>query len=122
MMNEKVIEEIANQLGIAVDQASQFLAQITPQYAGLQTMYCGIWSVAALILVVLSAIAVKIAFKKYKENKDTYDEDTYIWATISFLVLGAIATTFLIYASLNFLGWLLFPDAKVMEMVLSAVG
>lgn len=30
-MNEKVIEEIANQLGIAVDQASQLLAQIIPQ-------------------------------------------------------------------------------------------
>jgi hypothetical protein len=121
-MNEKVIEEIANQLGIAVDQASQSLEQIIPQYVGLQTMYCGIWSVAALILVVLSAIALKIAFKKYKENKDTYDEDTYIWATISFSALGAVATAFLIYASSNFLGWLLFPDAKVMDMVLSAIG
>lgn len=72
-MNEKVIEEIANQLGIAVDQASQFLVQIIPQYAELQMLNYGILAVAALILVIIAVVVAKIGFKEYRECASSDD-------------------------------------------------
>lgn len=127
-MNEKVIEEIANQLGIAVDQASQFLAQIIPQYAELQVLNYGIWTVAALILVIIAVVVAKIGFKKYKEcagSDDIWhcvDDIAWFWVTLISLTIGAIATAAFLYFTQQVAGWLLFPDAKVMEMVLSAIG
>lgn len=120
-MNEKVIEEIANQLGIAVDQASQFLAQIIPQYAGLQALNCGTWTVAALILAVIAAVVAKIGFKKYKECKYC-DEETWFWVVAISLTVGAFATAGFLYFAQQVAGWLLFPDAKVMEMAIKAIG
>lgn len=122
-MSEKVIEEIANQLGIAVDQASQFLAQIIPQYAGLQVLNYGIWIVATLILVVVAAVVVKIGFKNFMEC-EYYDTNSQMWWWIFCisLLVGAVATVAFLYFTQQVTGWLLFPDAKVMEMVLSAVG
>lgn len=127
-MNEKVIEEIANQLGIAVDQASQFLAQIIPQYAGLQVLNYGIWTVAALILVIIAVVVAKIGFKKYKECAGSDDiwhcvnDEKWFRVTLISLTIGAVATVAFLYFTQQVAGWLLFPDAKVMEMVLSAVG
>lgn len=121
-MNEKVIEEIANQLGIAVDQASQFLVQIIPRYAGLQVLDYGIWAVATLILVVVAAVVVKIGFEKYEECDYSYEEEMWFWIIGISLVVGAFATAGFLYFEQQVAGWLLFPDAKVMEMVLSAVG
>lgn len=120
-MNEKVIEEIANQLGIAVDQASQFLAQIIPQYAGLQVLNYGIWIVATLILVVVAAVVVKIGFKNFMECED-YDNQMWWWIFCISLLVGAVATVAFLYFTQQVAGWLLFPYGKVMEMVLSAVG
>lgn len=121
-MNEKVIEEIANQLGIAVDQASQVLVQIIPQYAGLQVLNYGIWTVATLILVVVAAVVVKIGFKKYEECDCSYEEEMWLWIIGISLLVGAIATAAFLYFAQQSAGWLLFPDAKIMEMVLSAIG
>lgn len=123
-MNEKVIEEIANQLGIAVDQASQLLAQIIPQYAGLQALNYGTWTAATLIIVVIAAVVAKIGFKKHKEIKerDCYDCELWFWVIVVSLVVEAFATAAFLYFAQQVAGWLLLPDAKVMEMVLNAIG
>ena len=127
-MNEKVIEEIANQLGIAVDQASQFLVQIIPQYAELQMLNYGILAVAALILVIIAVVVAKIGFKEYREcagSDDIWhciDDTTWFWVTLTSLTIGAVATAAFLYFTQQVSGWLLFPDAKVVEMALKAIG
>ena len=127
-MNEKVIEEIANQLGIAVDQASQFLVQIIPQYAELQMLNYGILAVAALILVIIAVVVAKIGFKEYREcagSDDIWhciDDTTWFWVTLTSFTIGAVATAAFLYFTQQVAGWLLFPDAKVVEMALKAIG
>ena len=127
-MNEKVIEEIANQLGIAVDQASQFLVQIIPQYAELQMLNYGILAVAALIFVIIAVVVAKIGFKEYREcagSDDIWhciDDTTWFWVTLTSLTIGAVATAAFLYFTQQVAGWLLFPDAKVVEMALKAIG
>ena len=124
----KVIEEIANQLGIAVDQASQFLVQIIPQYAELQMLNYGILAVAALILVIIAVVVAKIGFKEYREcagSDDIWhciDDTTWFWVTLTSLTIGAVATAAFLYFTQQVAGWLLFPDAKVVEMALKAIG
>lgn len=127
-MNEKVIEEIANQLGIAVDQASQFLVRIIPQYAELQMLNYGILAVAALILVIIAVVVAKIGFKEYRECAGSDDiwhcinDTTWFWVTLTSLTIGAVATAAFLYFTQQVAGWLLFPDAKVVEMALKAIG
>lgn len=127
-MNEKVIEEIANQLGIAVDQASQFLVQIIPQYAELQMLNYGILAVVALILVIIAVVVAKIGFKEYRECASSDDiwhcinDTTWFWVTLTSLTIGAVATAAFLYFTQQVAGWLLFPDAKVVEMALKAIG
>lgn len=127
-MNEKVIEEIANQLGIAVDQASQFLVQIIPQYAELQMLNYGILAVAALIFVIIAVVVAKIGFKEYRECAGSDDiwhcinDTTWFWVTLTSLTIGAVATAAFLYFTQQVAGWLLFPDAKVVEMALKAIG
>lgn len=123
-MNEKVIEEIANQLGIAVDQASQLLAQSIPQYAGLQALNYGTWTTAMLIVVVIAAVVAKIGFKMYKEIKgrDCCDCELWFWVIVASLVVEAFATVAFLCFAQQVAGWLLLPDAKVMETVLNAIG
>lgn len=127
-MNEKVIEEIANQLGIAVDQASQFLVQIIPQYAELQMLNYGILAVAALILVIIAVVVAKIGFKEYRECAGSDDiwhcinDTTWFWVTLTSLTIGAVATAAFLYFTQQVAGWLLFPDTKVVEMALKAIG
>lgn len=127
-MNEKVIEEIANQLGIAVDQASQFLVQIIPQYAELQMLNYGILAVTALIFVIIAVVVAKIGFKEYRECAGSDDiwhcinDTTWFWVTLTSLTIGAVATAAFLYFTQQVAGWLLFPDAKVVEMALKAIG
>lgn len=62
-MNEKVIEEIANQLGLAVDQASQLVAQVIPQYAAMKVMERSIEAAGLVLLVIVSAVVAIIAVR-----------------------------------------------------------
>lgn len=80
-----------------------------------------------MIIVVIAAVVAKIAFKKYKEIKeikrcDYYDYELWFWAIIISLTVGAFATAAFLYLAQQVAGWLLLPDAKVMEMVLNAIG
>lgn len=119
-MNEKVIEEIANQLGIAVDQASQFLGDMIPQYAGLQALNMAGGAFVALGFLVGGLIAVKIGIPMYKNRKDRCD-DRY-WSPLGFGGAAAIsAFTCLVIILCNIAGWVMFPEAKVMEMVLDKI-
>lgn len=56
-MDSTVIQEIANQLGMAVDQAGQFIQDQLPQFAALKAMQAAIPMIIAWALFAMLAIA-----------------------------------------------------------------
>lgn len=115
---ETVIQEIANQLGMAVDQAGQFIAEQLPNYAAMKAMQI---SVPLIVLAVIAGIGlvgfiISFAITKY------FDDDV----TSSFFLLFAIAGLILILGLCFFLseiiGWMNYPEAMLIDMALKAVG
>lgn len=126
-MNEKVIEEIANQLGLAVDQASQLVAQVIPQYAAMKVMERSIEAAGFVLLVIVSAVVAIIAIRNYKrapEMVSVFDRDEkekWFYIALTSLLVGAFATAITLFLVQQAAGWAMFPDAKVAEMVLDAI-
>ena len=128
-MEPKVIEEIAEQLGMAVGEAAKFIESILPQYAGLQAMKNGIIAVFALavfvvcVVVVLKSVAAIAELKKqelcYYEYSDK--SDPFWTAILVACPIGFIGLFFAIAAGVDALGWALFPDAKLLDMAVKAV-
>lgn len=50
------------------------------------------------------------------------NDTTWFWVTLTSLTIGAVATAAFLYFTQQVAGWLLFPDAKVVEMALKAIG
>lgn len=74
-MDSTVVEEIANQLGMAVDQAGQFIAEQLPAFAALKTIQasvplivCGSLFVISLIILIASILSTVKSVKKEKER------------------------------------------------------
>ena len=128
-METKVIEEIAEQLGMAVSEAAKFIESILPQYAGLQAMENGVIAVFALAVfsvcavVVLKSIAAIAELKKQKLSYYEYSDKSYHFfiALIVACPIGFIALVFAIVVGVDALGWALFPDAKLLDMAVKAV-
>lgn len=140
-MDPTVIEEIAEQLGMAADQAGKFIAENLPDFAALKATQCAAPLVAFLSLVViliLVAIASGILLAKARakqrlkyENgriKDLDDWDSYIsfWILAGALViLGIIIlSSFLFVPSCitGLIGWQQYPEAMLIDMALKAIG
>lgn len=148
-MDSTVIQEIANQLGMAVDQAGQFIAEQLPAFAALKA----IQAVVPLVLVwalfivcaLVSIIAILICHKQVKaekkrkesdraEGKSTYyssyhDEydDHNSWFV--FFVSGVFALVILMFAIIvtgftapDIYGWSNYPEAMLIDMALHAAG
>lgn len=125
-MEETVIKEIANQLGMAVDQTGQFITAYLPQYAALKT-----WSdifVLSMMLLVTVAFGVASAklYKHYlalKEDGKWNDFDEY--AQIAGIASGFCAVVFVIVSMFlvpEIIGWACFPEAQLIREAMSAIG
>lgn len=123
-MDATVIEEIANQLGMAVDTAAQFIADILPKYAGLmvweRTMPCVLLAVLFVICIIACVKYAKWALKKWPEA--TIDDQE----AIVILSIGAAITlvfiTLLLMHNITVMGsWHLFPEAMLLDMALERV-
>lgn len=140
-MDSTVIEEIAEQLGMAADQAGRFVAENLPDFAALKATRCAVPLVAFLSLVViliLVAIAsgILLAKAKAKERleyesghiKNLNEWDSYIsfWILVGALgILGiAILFSFLFVPSCitGLIGWQQYPEAMLIDMTLKAIG
>ena len=125
----KVIEEIAEQLGMAVGEAAKFIESILPQYAGLQAMENGIIAVftlavfVACVVVVLKSIAAIVELKNQKLSHYEYSgKSDSFWTAITVACpIGFIALLFAVLCGIDALGWALFPDAKLLVMAVKAV-
>ena len=128
-MEPKVIEEIAEQLGMAVSEASKFVEGILPQYAGLQAMENGVLAVFALVVfaacaaVALKSVKAIADLKKQKLGYYEYsDKADPLWTAFAIACpIGFAAMIFAVVSGIEAIDWALFPDAKLVEMAIEAV-
>lgn len=134
-MDSTVIEEIAKQLGMAVDQAGQFIAENLPAFAWLKVMQATVPLVISWSLVVLCAIVALVALAviarlRKKGIRGTYGKgwsDYCVWwvfvcamlAGAFALIVAVLLTGFLIP---ELIGWQQYPEAMLIDMALKAVG
>lgn len=130
-MDATVVQEIANQLGMAVDATSEWLSATLPLYAGYRTTVAVAWIVISAVVVVVALLAATMLYHHTKatiacknENYKTYDWWDYPVAYISVIVLVILAAIFLIPLLINIdtlVRWSFFPEGATLDMVLKAV-
>lgn len=141
-MDSTVIQEIADQLGMAVEQAGQCITEHLPEFAAMKAMQAAfpmilIWSLAGILVIVsLVSLAICAYYKREKTNEGREDGYKYYRADwddfISFYVfafagIGALLIIFvglittLFYAP-DLYGWSNYPEAMLIDMALKAVG
>lgn len=114
-MDATVIEEIAEQLGMAVGEASKFIEGILPQYAGLQALESAVALVVSVSLLALVVFGLVRAIKL---------EDKYEFEYLIVGVLGLLCFFLLVVVGIEtceVLGWALFPEAKLLDMAITAI-
>lgn len=124
-MNETVIQEIANQLGIAVDQAGMFIQTYLPQYA----LLCAAKTFVTLGLMLICLIALIIVCKKLYSllRKDDYCEFNeeiivlFICLTGLTVLLGLVFILGCFIALPEAISWLIFPEGQLIDMALNAI-
>ncbi len=140
-MDSIVIEEIAEQLVMAVDQAGQFIAENLPDFAALKAMQCAGPLAAFLVLIaipILVAIVSGILLAKAKakerlkyENgriKDLNGWESYISFWILVAALFILGVVILVSIALvpsyitDLIGWQQYPEAMLIDMALKSIG
>lgn len=118
-MDSTVIQEIASQLGIAVSDVNVLIKQYLPQYANLQILYNVI---SAIMWVTFIVVAVIVARKIFVHQQHDHCGE-FCTATI---VVSAIIVAFFIINLVcnvgNTIGWAVFPEASLIDMVFDCVG
>ena len=122
-MNEKVIEKIADELGIAVGTAGDFIADMLPQYAALQIMNT-IPCVIILLLVCIAAIvAIVICVSRLKKEDDNWEYRVdYLMSSIGVAIVLVFCILLLSTIITEIAGWYMFPEAMLLDMAMEAVG
>lgn len=135
-MDSTVIQEIANQLGMAVDQAGQFITEQLPAFAALKVVQCIVPLVIAwvvflvLAIVAITAIAMTSKSVKKAEEKHSWRSDyedyfsfyVFVFAGVLALVALFVATIVSACAIPDIIGWSQYPEAMLIDMALKAVG
>ena len=125
-MDETVIQEIANQLGMGVDKAGDFIAANLPQYAALR-LWSDVFILALLLLITVAlGIAATLLYRHHAalEAKGKWsDFDEYaIWVGgigSCFLIVFIIAAIFLVP---GIIGWACFPEAQLIREAMDMLG
>ena len=144
-MNETIIQEIANQLGMAVDQAGKFIAEHLPDYAALKCMQCyvPITILASLTLLVVVASLASLAFflRAYRTEKAKGKDSSFYsgyrgcvcedkfksfwvftWTGITAIVLIIALAVKLSCIVPEIIGWQSYPDAMLIDKAINAIG
>lgn len=129
-MDDTAIKEIADQLGIAVDQAAQFITTYLPQYASLKTMFCVSYCVIAasvfLILLVAFCVAWRIyAVREKDPNISSWENENWDWATTMLGIFAGIMFVVMVITVAVYvpqaLAWSQFPEAQLINEAINAV-
>ena len=128
-MNETVIQEIANQLGIAAHQAGMFIQIYLPQYA----LLCASKTFISLGLILRCTVALIIVCKRlfsFLNNDDNYykyneihDGLVVLFCCLAFstIVLGLTFIIGCFVALPDAVSWLIFPEGQLIDMALNAI-
>lgn len=144
-MDGTVIQEIANQLGMAVDQAGQFVTTYLPDYAALKCMQCtvplAILSVVTLLLIAASLVALVVFIRAYCQEREKGRSESrvrwtrgkpdvsdfgsfwvFFWTGCSAVVLlVALAITLGQFVP-RIVGWQSYPEAMLIDQAIKAMG
>lgn len=142
-MEATVIQEVANQLGLAADQAGQFITEHLPAFASMKVVqaWSAIGGMASVVVLfcAISLIALAIAVKqrnadrlRIKEQGYSYCQsrklDDYTPFFVS-IVSAAVALMFMVFFVMllsscipTIIGWQNYPDAMLIDMAIKAVG
>ena len=147
-MDSTVIQEIANQLGMAVDQAGQFIQDQLPQFAALKVMQAAVpmiiaWALFAMLVIVsLICLAVCAHYRRKEIDRRETDNNITYWERHSryrtdwddynsFIAFGYIGIASLLvmvcaifitaFCAPELYGWSNYPEAMLIDMALKAV-
>lgn len=140
-MDSTVIEEIAKQLGMAIDQAGTFIADNLPAYAGMKAVQAAVplaiaWGLFLLCVIVALVSLCLAAHERRKcmaEDElprwhEVHDWDNYtgtviaLFASIFGAFLLVIAVLVTVFCAPDLIGWQSYPEAMLIDMALKAVG
>lgn len=141
-MDSKVIQEIADQLGMAVDQVGQFITEYAPEYAAMKVTQITVGlSIAWIVALILTATALAFIWITVRRRNSDYElakeatlyprrNDYSDYATFFVFVLVGVVAVFAIGVAVyltavnlaNGIGWSQYPEAMLIDMALKAVG
>lgn len=129
-MDASVIEEIANQLGMAVDQAGMFITEHLPEFAALKVVQATTpvvigWGIVA-ILAIITVVSFVIFYKAYTKQEYAMPGDfvsAYIWSCSLAVLVIVVFIVILITGNCvpDIIGWSNYPEAMLIDMALKAV-
>lgn len=116
-MDSSVIEEIAKQLGMAVDQAGQFITEHLPEFAALKIVQATapLWVLGIIAIISLAGFVVSFAVVRDIDNPCAF----LFLAT--FLASSFAFVLWLILSLAAIIGWSNYPEAMLIDMALKAV-
>lgn len=139
-MNETVIQEIANQLGLAVDQAGQFISTYLPQFAAVQviqlTTHIITCAVFFILFLIPAIISIWITYKhrksdiegdnerrysKYRSNENWDSYNSFCWFSTFAAIAGFCLITLILVSAFHvpqIIGWSNYPEAMLIQMAL----
>ncbi len=133
-MDATIVQEIANQLGMAVDATSEWLSATLPLYAGYRTAVAVAWTIISAVVVVVSLLAAVVLYRRTnaaiaRENEGSNRWKSHDWFDhpvpyVIIIALAICAVIFLIPLFVNIdalVRWSLFPEGATLDMVLKAV-
>lgn len=128
-MDSTVIQEIANQLGMATDQAGKFITDNLPVFAGMKSMYAISYSITSGVIFVVCLIALIFSIRKaLKARKKEYNRsiEVVISISITIAIISGIALIItggtMLTNILAFIGWTNYPEAMLVDMAITAIG
>lgn len=114
-MDATTIQEIANQLGIAVDKVAELIPQVTQAH---------IWSdnivISICAVVFILALGGFIGSMIYKNKVDKWSEAYIIFACILVLTIAIVAFILCVVLP-DIYCWMNFPEAKFLDYILGKI-
>lgn len=143
-MNSEVIKEIANQLGLAIEDTGQFLTYILPEYAKIKCMYCGFGLMGIILTSFIIIFSTKKLYSNFIEVRkkgvvkydrilkteriihdldlfDTLNVDMINWFYFVNIIIGTILLIISIAMFIYSIGWFISPEGMFFDMVMNKI-
>lgn len=117
-MDSTVIQEIASQLDMAVDDTSVFIQQCLPQYAGLHILYNVMYAIICIALIIITVV---VARKIFVHQQHDMDGDFCTTIIVLSTIVVALCAFCLVCNVGNAVGWAVFPEASLIDTVFDCV-